>query len=329
MATLADILDRADELANQLKALTDRTNAAALASVKADLVVAKRAIVADWVKRFGSVDAKPIDLRDVQEFTEAATNRLTTVLTDAGPVATRALVATLPAAYNLGVEQGLQSAPVAPTAPVDVRVIVPTLELMAAIAAVRLLVTSRLNPMQMMLTGFAAVTQGMKSADSVVSRVAAANAFHITRAASDGTKAVADVTGSARVWVAERDACVHCAAYAGATTTVDVFPTGLSFGDKPIIPRGPLTGPALHGHCRCSTTLIDPANDTIPAALKREAKRSVLRGFSLPSESEQTRVRAADRLLSQFPGLPNTVEQYAERAVKRGKFPTRDVPPGA
>lgn len=329
MATLADILDRADELANQLKALTDRTNAAALASVKADLVVARRFIVADWVKRFGSIDAKPADLRQVQEFTTSTQTRLDRVFTNAGPVATRALSATLPAAYDLGVEEGMQSAPVAPVAPVGVRVIVPTLELMAAIAAVKLLATSRLNPMQMVLTGFPTVARTLKTADSVVPRVAAANAFHITRGASIGTKAVADATGSARVWVAERDACVHCAAYAGATTTIDVFPTGLTFGDKPLIPHGPLTGPALHGHCRCSTTLIDPANETVPAALKREAKRSVLRGFSLATESEPARLRAADRLLAQHPGLPNTVEEYARRAVRRGRFPTRDVPTGA
>lgn len=329
MASIADILDRADELADQLKALTDRTNAAALASVRADLVTARQSIVADWVLRFGGVDAKPAELRAVQEFTTAAEARLERVFAKAGPVASRALSATLPAAYNLGVEQGLQSAPVAPEGKVAVHVIVPTLVVLASIAAVRLATSAALNPMQLLLTGFPAVARTLKTADRVVTRIEAVNAFEVTRASSDGTTAVAKATGSARMWVSERDACVNCAAYAGVTTQVDVFPVGLSFGDKPIVPPGPLTGPALHSHCRCALELIDPADVATPAALKREAKRSVLRGFSLPTESEPARLRAADRLLAQYPGLPKTVERYAERAVRRGKFPSRDVPTGA
>lgn len=329
MATLSGVLARAEGLAEHLHVITTQVNAKALDPIRVALAKAQAEIVSDWVRTFGSIDAKPETLADVNTFIARTRGRLDQVFTNVGPAAEKALATAWPEAYQLGVQQGLASPAVPEDTNTDWRVIVPTLELAATIAAARLLVTSRLNPMQALLTGFPAIARSLKAADSVVPRMEARNASEITRAASDGTSDVANATGTTRVWVAERDACVNCTAYAGVTSGGDVFPVGLTYGTKAVTPPGPLTGPPLHPHCRCSIELIDATNTAIPDALKREAKRSILRGFSLPSESEPARLRAADRLLSQMPGMPKTVEQYAERAVRRGRFPSRDVPTGA
>jgi hypothetical protein len=61
-------------------------------------------------------------------------------------------------------------------------------------------------------------------------------------------------------------------------------------------------------------------------ALRREADRSVLRGFSLESESMKTRIDAADRLVSRGVDAPKSVIAYARRSIKVGVFPTRGRP---
>jgi hypothetical protein len=77
----------------------------------------------------------------------------------------------------------------------------------------------------------------------------------------------------------------------------------------------------------------------LPTALRREAERSILNGYALPSESEGVRARAADRLLarigdaknSRSPSgwqVPQSVKQRAGRALKRGTFTTGPVPTG-
>lgn len=69
----------------------------------------------------------------------------------------------------------------------------------------------------------------------------------------------------------------------------------------------------------------------LPAALRREAERSILRGEALPTESENVRLAAADRLLARIGSgknspapsgwrVPASVKTRAERAVKRGRF---------
>lgn len=151
-------------------------------------------------------------------------------------------------------------------------------------------------------------------------------------AANDGYADALAAAGRSRIWVAERDACVHCLAYAGETAGPGIpFALGLTFGDKPLVLSAhqiPLVSPPLHPHCRCVIQLWDEADTAVVDALKREAKRSVLRGFSLPSESEGARIRAAARLLAIGAGLPKTVEDRARRAVRAGRFPSRKVPTG-
>lgn len=140
------------------------------------------------------------------------------------------------------------------------------------------------------------------------------------------------------IWVAERTACVVCAALSGDVVGADEdFSPHATFGDKPTewwTPPGvTLLRPPRHPRCRCRVEpwlghAGPPGSLSLPEALKREAQRSILRGFSVPSESETVRVRAADRLLARGTQLPKTVRAYARAAVNRGRFPTRTLPTG-
>ena len=127
------------------------------------------------------------------------------------------------------------------------------------------------------------------------------------------------------VWVAETNACVRCLKYSGRVAPVGgTFPGGLTYGRPRAATNGPLKHPPLHPHCRCT---VEPLRSReYAASLRREADRSVARGFSLESESMGTRIDAAERLLKTDPNLPKTVVQYAERAVRRGEFTTRGRP---
>ena len=147
----------------------------------------------------------------------------------------------------------------------------------------------------------------------------------ITRAGNEGATAVADAAGLPTVWVAETNACVHCLAYSGKIARPGgLFPKGLTYGRPSRAPAGGLAHPPLHPHCRCS---VEPLHDpSYAAALRREADRSVLRGFSLESESMRTRVDAAARLLDRGVSAPKSVIAYARSAVKRGEFTTRGRP---
>lgn len=141
--------------------------------------------------------------------------------------------------------------------------------------------------------------------------------------AAKGTTDVARIAKMPMVWVAERDACVRCLAHSGHVVQVGgKFPAGLSFG--PYTYDDAVKTPPLHPHCRCHMEVLnDPA---YAEALQREARRSVLRGYSLESESMGVRIKAAKKLLDDGVDAPKTVQAHAGAAVKRGKFNTRTVP---
>lgn len=140
-----------------------------------------------------------------------------------------------------------------------------------------------------------------------------------------GNRGVTDVARAARrpmVWVAERNACVRCLAHQGESVTPgEKFRAGLTYG--PYTYDDAVKAPPLHPHCRCHLEILNAPE--YAAALKREADRSVLRGFSLESESMRTRVYAADKLIADGVDAPKSVQAYARSAVKRGKFTTRTV----
>lgn len=146
----------------------------------------------------------------------------------------------------------------------------------------------------------------------------------VNHAGNKGTTAVADAMGLSTVWVAETNACVECLAYSGRVAKPGKpFPGGLTYGAKSYHPE-PVDVPPRHPRCRCT---IEPlVSREYADALRREADRSVLRGFSLESEPMRVRVDAAARLLARGVDAPKSVIAYARRAVKRGEFGTRGRP---
>lgn len=146
----------------------------------------------------------------------------------------------------------------------------------------------------------------------------------VNRAGNAGSTAVADAARLPTVWVAETNACVTCLAYSGVVAKPGkTFPAGLTYGKRSTVTE-PVAHPPAHPNCRCT---VEPLNAPEYAdALRREADRSVLRGFSLESESMATRVDAAARLVERDVDAPKSVIAYARRAVKAGEFPTRGRP---
>lgn len=145
--------------------------------------------------------------------------------------------------------------------------------------------------------------------------------FALNDASNAATEAVSDASGMPVVWVAERNACVHCLAYSGRwRSAADEFAAGLTYGA-----RSPFTTtlrrPPLHPHCRCRLEILNAVE--YAGALRREADRSVLRGWSLESESMATRVDAADRLLGSGVTAPKSVVAVARRAVSNREFGAR------
>lgn len=154
----------------------------------------------------------------------------------------------------------------------------------------------------------------------------------INQAASAGADYVARATGApGLMWVSERSGCLGCAALAGQVIDLgEGFSGDRTWGDRPIAWIGYNGRPPRHPRCRCRTApwYGGQASQDAAAALRREAQRSILRGWSLPSESEAARLRAAQRLLDSTElDMPISVRRYAEQALAEGTFPLgREVP---
>lgn len=156
-----------------------------------------------------------------------------------------------------------------------------------------------------------------------VSEMRATASWATNTAANSATEAAAQQMGTGVIWVPERDACVRCTSYAGQTSiNGGSFGPSQAFGDS--LPTLPF--PPLHPHCRCQLQEWNPNDAMTPLVLRREAVRSILRGYSLPSESVAARLRAARTALDRGYKAPVSVKSYARRAVERGKFNTRKVP---
>jgi len=192
-----------------------------------------------------------------------------------------------------------------------------------------------------------AVLQPVAKANQAANSAEAAARWAVNRGANTGVQHAAAQKDAFLLWAGEPTACVHCAAHIGHYVRPgDSFPLGLTFGDKALIPWPDperLGGPPLHPNCRCrlipwlGPVAVHPVDTAIynrpalqgqvdlAAAMRREAKRAVLRGWSLPSESEAVRLRAADRLLRKGAGLPKTVEARARKAVRAKHFPDKHI----
>lgn len=171
------------------------------------------------------------------------------------------------------------------------------------------------------IESLAVANQGVNVAKQVARQVT-------NEASNDALTTVSHTVDSVvSVWRAERDACVHCLAYQGHIDDGKGYPAGLTFGDKPLT-TDKVPKPPLHPNCRCTQSLVHK-EVVVPLAksLKREAKRSVLRGWSRPSESEKVRLEAAKRLVQSGNTLPKSVNEYAQAAIRRGEFARGRTPP--
>lgn len=160
-----------------------------------------------------------------------------------------------------------------------------------------------------------------RSLSKIQSSAQASASWTFNKAANTAASEQILANGAVKMWVAERDACLHCLALSGQTTT-EGFDPGSTYATKSTSAYGGiLPEPPRHPHCRCR--IVPWKEDwrggevAAPEALSREAERSVLQGKAAASEAE--RLRAADRTLEDT-DLPQTVQQRARRAVRRGSF---------
>lgn len=146
-----------------------------------------------------------------------------------------------------------------------------------------------------------------------------------------GTAAVARRMKRGLIWIAERDACLHCLAYAGWSVRLgDTFPAGLTYGDKGL-PGDGVEYPPLHPGCRCQVRMwegpvgeppTDRSSTSQAARLAAEARRSVAYGWTEHASHAAT-IRAMDRLLRAGAGLPASVERRARELVRKGRTQPR------
>jgi hypothetical protein len=184
-------------------------------------------------------------------------------------------------------------------------------------------------PSQVAKRGFAAVQEALaqpaRLREDVEAVVLGDLVWEHTRELHDEARARGPEWGL--IWVAERDACVRCLAYAGLHVLPGAkFDGGLTFGPRwaSVIGRPPLLGPGWfegegsHPWCRCELRIIHLA-DVAPMAdaLKREARRSIAKGWARPTEGNTVRVVAAERLLAGSANLPKSV--IAEARSRLGK----------
>jgi hypothetical protein len=167
------------------------------------------------------------------------------------------------------------------------------------------------------------VVRAASRVGQAANRVEATTRWVANRAINEGTAAVAEAHGVARIWIAEPGACLTCLAYAGHVAEPgEDFPAGLTFGDKSTVSE-PLNAPPAHPNCRCrAEPYLGHSPDfgiSLPNALKREAQRQVALGRS-DYASEKARLRAADRLLRTPTGLPEIVKIRGRNAVRAGRF---------
>lgn len=242
------------------------------------------------------------------------------VLKLTAPKIGRDLAAAVASAFNLGISAALDAVDGTPRGiPADP----PKPLIAAAIAAEKALAADLARARKLAKAGADAVTvmAPVSAARVALERV---TATLVNSAGNAGATAVARAARRPTVWVAEVNACVTCLAYSGRFVEPgEAFEPGLTYGRRSTVLE-PIEYPPAHPNCRCTVEVLN--DPSYAAALRREADRSVLRGFSLESESMATRIDAAERLIERGVVAPKSVIAYARRAVMAGEFPTRGRP---
>lgn len=313
---------------DRLRELEDRLLADVAEPARLAIIEATRRATAAWVRAFGSVEADPTDTGALAAIRSAFVRELRSLPLDLErPLLDAAVAATWLGVDHAGVVLTAHAEDV-PTVPAAVHP-----DVMDAARSAREMVSTRLDKTVGLVRAagtFSELVNAMADAHhalAVIRRQAAACTFG---AAAHGVTIVTEAAGVGRVWVAERDACLHCLGHAGHVVAAgEDFPAGLTYSVKPS-GLDPVAAPPLHPNCRCTCSPWRPEwtgpGGSFPAALAREAQRSVLKGWSLESESNTARLAAAAALLRSPLIAPASVKAEARRAVRRGAFASRVVP---
>lgn len=325
--------------------LEDQAIGQAVGGLDEAFTQAARDTTALWTKLFGSSPAGAAGDKLLTRVVDAVRQALARLFEGLGQRARRALDAVLNPAAALGVAQGAQvlslltgrrtrSAGAAPSraqrrAARRLPGIVDE-QHRSSLGLLKVNLIRRLG-----LTGaLAAVGRGR----GVIARIRAAITHTVNETANAAIAQQIRAAGAQKVWVAERDGCVRCTAYAGTVAEVgEDFPGGRSWDPSQRGRGEALTGPPLHPNCRCRLApwkdeWAEPGIPPLPEVLQREAWRSIARGWSLPTESNAARIRAARELLRVGVRLPQSVREFAADAVRAGRFEDRTFPatgPGA
>lgn len=338
---------RPDELAaliqgeqtDAVRGLENRIIDAALGDSDEQFTALQRRSLTAWVVAFGSPQQEAGDAPTLRRILAAIRAAIRRILGPLAPRAQRALDRRLAEAVTLGARQHAAYASAATGIRTAVRQASPSRRLRDSAARLADAVTERRDRALALLrpqaaTRWSQVTTGIGAARTALTTVRTHVTWSVGQAVSEGLLAGIRAMGARKLWVAERDSCVSCAAYAGLVVDVgDPFPGGLSWDPTQRGRTEPLDTPPLHPHCRCRAVAWKDswAVDGVPSmpdALRREARRSVARGWSLPTESGAARIRAARELLRTGAGLPKSVEEFALLAVRAGRFADRAVPTG-
>ena len=237
------------------------------------------------------------------------------VLLLAAPQISRDLAAAVESAWNLGIADAMRGLEDRPT------IGGPPKSLFAAAREAERKIAADVRAAKKLARVGADAATVLAPASAARNSLSASVTTLVNQAGNMGTTAVADAVGLPTVWVAETNACVVCLAYSGHIAKPGAtFPGGLTYGAKSYFPTS-IETPPRHPHCRCTVEVLHSAD--YAAALRREADRSVLRGFSLESESMAVRLDAAERLVATDPDAPKSVIAYAKRSVRNGEFATR------
>lgn len=289
---------------------------------------ARREVTQAYLAAFGSEDAEPQRGPALATLIEDAKATIADALDGTGEAAAQTLEEYARKAAQLGAEHA--AVVVEEASSLDA----PEPDLSSARAAPGIVADAKRDSSRM-LTQTLVMGAGFAGVMAVVGR-ANRGAHDLRREArttvnsvrNEAVHEVAEAHGYGRVWVTEADGCVECQAYAGQVAWVgEDFPGGLTFGTSEPRSSDPLPDPPLHPNCRCEVMPYSESDGpAFPDALKREAKRSILKGWRVESESETVRLRAAQGLLNRGAGLPKSVEEVAARSVRKGKFPSRRVP---
>ncbi|QQM45193.1 hypothetical protein [Streptomyces liliifuscus] len=328
-----------------VQAIEDETIDAAVGGLDAEFTKASQETVTLWVQLFGSPRANAGDDRLLTRVLAAIREAIDRLFKGLGFRARTALERALKPAAALGVSQGAQVLTLltgrpaprrSPHLPWALRRVANSLPGLAE--EQRRSALSLLKPALVRRLGLTGALAAIGRARGVVGRLKATLSQTVNEAVNEGIAEQIRQAGARKVWISERDACTACLAYAGLVVDENAdFPGGLNWDPGQRGRTDPIATPPRHPHCRCRIAAWDddwavPGIPSMPEVLQREARRSVARGWSLPSESNAARIRAARELIRTGPRLPKSVVEFASDAVRAGRFENRTFPatgPGA